>query len=82
MFEWVGRFNYIGILMDRSDDDWPSVLHSIRKSRQVWGGIGEILWSEWAETEVSEQFYCEIIQSVILFRAETWVITEKIIQKL
>ena len=30
--------------MDRSDDDWPSVLHIIRKSRQVWGGdLGDTL---------------------------------------
>ena len=32
----VGRFKYLGILLDRSDDDWPAVLHNIRKARQVW----------------------------------------------
>ena len=36
----VGRFKYLGRLLDRSDDDWPAVLHNIRKTRKVWGGLG------------------------------------------
>ena len=35
----VGRFKYLGILLEQSDDDWPAVLHNIRKERQMWGGL-------------------------------------------
>ena len=42
--EGVGRLKYLGRLLDRSDDDWPLILHNIRKARQVWGRFGELLW--------------------------------------
>ena len=41
--EGVGRSNYIGRLLDRSDDNFPAVLQNIRKARQVWGRLGKLL---------------------------------------
>ena len=40
--EGVGRFKYLRILLDRSDDDWPAFLKNTRKARQVWGRLGEL----------------------------------------
>ena len=39
--EGVGRFKYLGRMPDRSDNDCTSVLHNIRKERQVWGAAWE-----------------------------------------
>ena len=44
------RFKYLGILIDRSEDDWTAVLRNIRKSRQVRGRIGKLLWREGSDT--------------------------------
>ena len=68
--------------MDRSDNDSPSVLSNIRKVRQVWGRLRKLLWREGAELTVSEKFYGAVVQAVILFGVETWVLTDTIIQQL
>ena len=54
--EGVGRFKYLGRLMDRSDYDWPEVLHNIGKASQVWGRLGKLLRRKGAEPIVSEIF--------------------------
>ena len=59
-----------------SDNYWPAVLCNIRKSRQVWGRISKLLWREGADPTVLEKFYHAVVQTVLLFGAETWVITE------
>ena len=51
--EGVGRFKYLGILMDWSDDNWLEVLCNIRKERQLWGRLGKIRWRKGAEPTVS-----------------------------
>ena len=78
----VGRFKYLRRLMDRSDENWTPVLHNIRKARKVWGRPGKILWREGAKPTVSECFYRAIVQAVLLFGSETWVLTDKISQRI
>ena len=75
-------FKYLGRMMDRSDDNWPEVLQNIRKARQVWGWLGKMLQREGAEPNVSEKFYCVVIQAVLLFGAETWVMLAPMAQSL
>ena len=50
-------FKYLGRQMDRSDNDYSEVLRNIRKSRQVWGRLGNLLRREGADTSVAESFY-------------------------
>ena len=45
----VEVFKYLGRMLDRSDENRPSVLQNIRKARQVWGRLGELLRREGAE---------------------------------
>ena len=80
--EGIGRFNYLGRLLGRSDDDWPEVLHNISKARQVWGRLGNILQREGAEPTVSGKFYHAVVQAVILFGADTWELTDTMIQSI
>ena len=72
----VGRLKKPGRLLDWSDDDWPEILHNISKARQVWGRLGKILWREGVEPTVLEKFYRALVQAVLMFGAETWVLTE------
>ena len=73
--EGVGRLNYLGRIMYRSDNDWPEVLNNIRKARQMWGQIGKILWREGAKTTFSEFFYRTVVHAVLLFGEEERVLT-------
>ena len=78
--EGVEVFKYLRWLLERSDDDWAAVLRKTRKARQVWGWLGKLLWKEGAELAVSEIFYRAVVQAVLLFGVETWVLSAPMMQ--
>ena len=78
--EGVGRFKYLGRLLDRSYKNWPAVLHNIMKARKVRGRLGKILWREGAEPAILEKFHRAVVQVVLLFGAGKWVLTEELFQ--
>ena len=75
-------FKYLGRLLDRSDDDYPEVLRNTWKARQVWGRIGKFLRREGAYPAVSEKFYHAVLQAVLLFGAERWLLLSPMAQRL
>ena len=42
----------------------------------MWGRLGKLLRREGAEPTVSENFYRRVVQAVLLFVVDTWVLTE------
>ena len=75
-------FKYLGCTLDRSDDDWNSVLRNISKARQVWGRLGKMIQREGAEPAVLAKFYCTLIQAVLLFGTDNWVLLAPMAQRL
>ena len=75
-------FKYLRRLLDRLDDDCTAVLRIIWKALQVWVRLRKLLWREEVEPEVSAKFYCAVVQAVLLFGAETWVILARMAQRL
>ena len=73
----VTEFCYLGRILTSTDDDWPAVARNIRKARVTWGRLARILGREGAEPKVSRNFYIAVTQQVLLFGAETWVLTKK-----
>ena len=69
------EFWYLGRLLMARDDDWPAVAGNIKKARSSWGRLARVLGREGADPKVSHNFYAAVIQQVLLFRAETWVLT-------
>ena len=53
----VDVFKYLGWPMDQSDDNWPHVRRNIRKARQIWGWLRELLRQEVADLILSATFY-------------------------
>ena len=80
--EGLEVFKYLKIMLDRSDDNWPAVQCNNRKARNMWGLLGKLLQREGAESAVSEKFYCAVVQAAILFGAEKWVLTARMMQRL
>ena len=58
-------------------DDWPEVAGNIKKVRRCWGRLAWVLGREGADPKVSWNFYTAVTQKVLLFGAETWVLTGK-----
>ena len=72
----VTEFKYLGRVLTNTDDDWPAVAGNIRKARENWGRLARILGREGAEPKVSHIFYTSVTQQVLLFGAESWVLTK------
>ena len=75
--EAVSEFRYLGRLLTATDDDWSEVAGKIRKARVSWGRLARVLGREGEDPKVSRSFYTAVIQQVLLFGAETWVLTRK-----
>ena len=73
----VKEFRYLGRVLTATDDDWPAVARNLQKERATWGRLARILGREGADPKVSRNFYIAVTQQVLLFGAETWVLTVK-----
>ena len=74
----VPRFTYLGRVMTAGDDDWPALAGNLAKARKSWGRLQGILRREGATPRISGTFFKAVVQQVLLFGAETWVVTPKI----
>ena len=63
--------------MTAGDDDWPAVAGNLAKARKSWGRMQGILRREGATPRISGNFFKAVVQQVLLFGAETWVVTPK-----
>ena len=59
-------------------DDWPAVAGNLVKARNSWGRLARILIREGADMRVMGTFFKAVVQQVLLFREEMWVLTPRI----
>ena len=60
--------------MTEGDDEWPAVAGNLAKARKSWGRLQGILSREGATKRVSGNFFKAVVQQVLLFVAEKWVV--------
>ena len=68
-------FKYWGRILNRVDKDWPAVLRNIWRARQFWGQLGKLLMWEVSYPNILAKFDRAVVQAVLLFGSETWVLT-------
>ena len=73
----VSEFRYLRRLLTATDDDWLAVAGNIRKARASWGCLARVLGREGADPKVSRSFNTAVTKQVLLFGAETCVLTRK-----
>ena len=71
----VTSFKYLGRILLSPDDDWPLAEQNIRQAQGKWEKMVNILGSEGADKRTAGIFYVAVVQAVILFWSETWVLT-------
>ena len=76
--EIVTSFKYLGRVILAADDDFMDVIWNLMKAREVWRRMMSILSREGERPRVSEFFLKSVVQSVLLFGAETGVVTPHI----
>ena len=72
--ENITTFRYLVIPLNQMDDNCTAVRQNIMRARSVWGRLGKLLRQEGAEPRVSEIFYRAVVQAILLYGLETWVI--------
>ena len=72
--ENVPTFQFLGNPLYKTDDDWPDMRQNIIHARSVWERLGTLLRWEGADTKVLESFYGAVVQKILLYGSETWVL--------
>ena len=73
--DMVLYFKYLERAQLAADDDWPEAIQNLAKVQTVWRRMLRILIRKGMRPRVSGFFFKAVIQSVLIFGAETWVIT-------
>ena len=72
----VNSFIYLVQVISAADDDYPEVVRNLFLAREVWRRMTRILIREGAALRVSG-FFKAVVQAVMLFKSETWVVTPR-----
>jgi hypothetical protein len=80
--ENVKSFKYLGRTLDENDDDWPALKQNLNKAHAKWTRIRRVLSREKANPKAMASFYKAIIQAVLLYGSESWVVTKRMMQTL
>jgi hypothetical protein len=80
--ESVSTFKYLGRLLSSTDDDWPTIYKNLSKARKRWGMVSRLLVQDNADPKTSGIFYKAIVQSILLYGSETWVVTPSVLRVL
>ena len=51
------------------------------RTRFVWGRLGTLLIQEGADPIVAEMFYREVVQAILMYGSETWVLLAEMERK-
>jgi hypothetical protein len=78
----VETFKYLGRPMSCTDNDAAAVFRNISLARKKWAMCRRILARDAATPQISGMFYKAIVQTVLLFSSETWVVTPTLLQQL
>jgi len=57
----------------RDDNDIQAIRAQLRKARATWAR--EVLWAENVPPRVAAKFYKVVVQAVLLYGSETWVLS-------
>ena len=75
--DMVTSFKYLGQVISAVDDDFLVLVTNMDKVWAVWQRLMSIISREGAAPRGSEFFFKAVVQSVLLFGAETWVFTPR-----
>ena len=73
----ISSFRYLRQMLSSSKDDWPEVEKNLQRARGKWGRLVKILEREGADRIMVGRFYVSVVQAVLLFGSETWVLISR-----
>ncbi len=80
--ERVGEFKYLGRRLSMSDNNTPALCTQMAKARGVWVRVSTVLKGENAPPKVCGMFYRTVVQSMLLYGSESWVLNPALIARI
>jgi hypothetical protein len=80
--EIVALFCYLGRYVQEEDQDDTAVTENLKKARTKWGHICRILSRDGRNPRVMARLYLAVVQQVLLYGSETWVLTKHLLGRL
>ena len=80
--ETVTSIKYLGRVMTSGYDKWTVVVGKYRKDRKSWAWMTRIMGWEGEDPRVSRFYFKAVVQAVLLFGSEKWVLTPRMEQAL
>jgi hypothetical protein len=74
--ETVEQFRYLGRIVTCNDDDRPAMRKNLQKAQGVWSRLARLLSRTGANTRVMARIYRAVVQSILLYGSESWVLPE------
>ena len=71
----VYYFKYLERILSELDDDWLTVVHNLIWVLKKWERLTRLLGREGTDAWTSGMFYVEVVQVVMLYGSETWVMS-------
>jgi len=71
----VEVFKYLGRLLAQDDDDIQAIRAQLQKARATWDRVGQVLRAENVPPRIAAKFYKAVVQAVLLYGSETWVLS-------
>ena len=73
--EMVTSVKYLGRMILAADNNWPAVVKILSRSWTFWRRILRILSREEVAPRVSGFFLNSVVQALLLFGSDTWMVT-------
>jgi len=72
----VSKFKYLGRMVTNNDSDDATIMRNLKRARMKWGRLSRLLTVEGANPMAMGIFYKVIVQTVLLYGSESWVISK------
>ena len=73
--ERVDQFRHLGRPILANDQDTGAIQYNLKRAQAKWQTLARVLAVEGVKPKVTGMFYKAVVQSVLLYGSETWVLT-------
>ena len=73
----VSLFRYLGRTLLSTEEDWSVVEWNLQRARGKWGQLTKILGREVEYKRTAGRLFVAMVQVMLLFGSETWVLTPR-----
>ena len=80
--ESTPTFSYLGCTIAYNNSDWAAVYNNLWKAQSHWVMVSGVLVKAGAMVQARVMFYKAVVQSVLVYRSEIWVIKDVMMKEL